>query len=215
MRAGQQLRRRDGALVEVDQENQLPRVGPRRVGVGVPGLRRGARVRDEAAKFHNLRLVAGKRGAARVVGHRELPDDVAHGRREVERDGVAMLGAPDLREAGVRRGERQLEQALDLVPRVRPQRVSPVEIHERPERRVALLRELARAVLGELARRLRPRRDGWWWCAASQLVRAFPVRRLTITAAVDDGAAAAAAFGGIGLVAQGAGVVGLRDDLAR
>ena len=28
------------------------------------------------------------------------------------------------------------------------------------------LRELARAVLGELARRLRPRRDRWWWCAA-------------------------------------------------
>ena len=46
-------------------------------------------------------------------------------------------------------------------------------------------------------------------------MRALPVRRLTITAAVDDGAAATAAFGGIGLVAQRAGVVGLRDDLAR
>ena len=120
VRAGQQLRRRDGALVEVHEQHELPRVRPRGVGVGVPGLRRGARVRDEAAEFHDLRLVAAKRGAARVVGHRELPDDVAHGRREVERDGVAMLGAPDLREARVRRGERQLEQALDLLPRVRP-----------------------------------------------------------------------------------------------
>ena len=70
VRAGQQLRRRDGALVEVHQENQLPRVRPRRVGVGVPGLRRGARVRDEAAELDDLRLVAGKRSAARVVGHR-------------------------------------------------------------------------------------------------------------------------------------------------
>ena len=70
VRAGQQLRRRDGALVEVDQENQLPRVRPRRVGVGVPRLGRGARVRDEAAELDDLRLVASKRGAARVVGHR-------------------------------------------------------------------------------------------------------------------------------------------------
>ena len=46
-------------------------------------------------------------------------------------------------------------------------------------------------------------------------MRALPVRRLTITAAVDDGAAAAAALGCIGLVAQGAGVVRLWDDLAR
>ena len=120
VRAGQQLRRRDGALVEVHEQHELPRIGHCRVGVGVPGLRRGARVRDEAAKFHNLRLVAGKRGAARVVGDGQLPDDVAHGRRQVERDGVAVLGAPDLREARVRRSERQLEQALDLLPRVRP-----------------------------------------------------------------------------------------------
>ena len=215
VRAGQQLRRRDGALVEVHEQHQLPRVGPRRVGVGVPGLRRGARVRDEAAELHNLRLVAAKRGAARVVGDGQLPDDVAHGRRQVERDGVAVLRAPDLREAGVRRGERLLEQALDLVPRVGPQRVSPVAVDERPERRVAPLRELARAVLGELARRLRARRDRWWWRATRELVRALPVSCLTITAAVDDGAAAAAALCCIGLVAQGAGVVRLWDDLAR
>ena len=48
--------------------------------------------RDEAAELDDLRLVAGKRGAARVVGHRQLLDDVAHGRRQVERDGVAVLG---------------------------------------------------------------------------------------------------------------------------
>ena len=128
----------------------------------MPRLGCGARVGNEAAELHDLRLVAGKRGAARVVGHRELPDDVAHGRRQVERDGVPVLGAPDLRKARVRGGERQLEQALDLLPRVRPQRVSPVTIHEWPERRVAPLRELARAVLGKLARRLRPRRGRWW-----------------------------------------------------
>ena len=181
----------------------------------MPRLGRGARVRDEAAELDDLRLVAGKRGAARVVGDGQLPDDVAHGRRQVERDGVAVLRAPDLREARVRGRERQLEQALDLISRVGPQRSSPVAVDERAQRRVAPLRELARAVLGELARRLRPRRDRWWWCAAGQLVRALPVRCLTIAAAVDDGAAAAAAFGGIGLVAQSAGVVGLRDDLAR
>ena len=70
VRAGQQLRRRDGALVEVHEQHELSRVRPRRVGVGVPRLRRGARVGHEAAKFHDLRLVAGKCGAARVVGHR-------------------------------------------------------------------------------------------------------------------------------------------------
>ena len=162
VRAGQQLRRRDGALVEVHEQHELARVRPRRVGVGVPRLGRGARVRDEAAELDDLRLVASERGAARVVGHGQFPDDVAHDRRQVERDGVAVLRAPDLREARVRGRERQLEQALDLVPRVRPQRSSPVAVDERPQRRVAPLRELARAVLGELARRLRSRRDRWW-----------------------------------------------------
>ena len=131
--------------------------------VGVLGLSESSKsaLLDEISAL-GTNLLTLEAGGGIGAGDGQLPDDVAHGRRQVERDGVPVLRAPDLREARVRRGERQLEQALDLISRVGPQRSSPVAVDERPQRRVAPLRELARAVLGELARRLRPRRD-WWW----------------------------------------------------
>ena len=96
VRPRQQLRRRDGALVEVDEQHELPRVWPVASASACQGWAAAPAPSRQPARRSPARRR--ERGAARRK-YGQFPDDVAHDRRQVDATAWRCSGSGSSRSA--------------------------------------------------------------------------------------------------------------------